>query len=182
MGYLGFPLDKQLLRFENLTALLTRETGSHNLLACIIFFLIIVFILQDTYFLPRGGDKKNPGGIIANKVNTLRSQARKRKRQDEEHELHLNAMNDSELNEDPNSSGRDAYDWLIDNASPWTTVLDRWKASFSIRSKLLTKPNPVDELVKSKLWNLITSEYGHQLVSQAKQIIQLHFNKYLIIS
>lgn len=127
--------------------------------------------------MPRGGDKRNPGGKIANKINTLKTRARKRKLQDEEHELHLKDKNNSEkeLSEGPNSTARDALDWLITNDAPWTTVLDEWKASFSIRSTLLRKPKPLEELVKSKLWNLIKSEHGHQLVSSKSKSKLIQF-------
>ncbi|XP_058814073.1 uncharacterized protein LOC131677980 [Topomyia yanbarensis] len=120
---------------------------------------------QDSYFLPRGGDKRNPGGKIANKINTLKNKARKRKLQDKEHELILNNKNvaQKEISEEANSIAQESLDWLNTNSAPWTTVLDKWKQSFPIRSTLLKKPNLLDELNKSQLWSLIKSEHGYQL-------------------
>ncbi|XP_055522747.1 uncharacterized protein LOC129716927 [Wyeomyia smithii] len=123
---------------------------------------------QDSYFLPRGGDKRNPGGKIANKINTLKNRARKRRLYDENYLSHLKHTNNSvtEHGEDLNSSGREALEWLTTNDAPWTTVLVKWKASFPVRSKLLKKSIAVEELIIAKLWSLITSEYGHQLVGK----------------
>lgn len=125
------------------------------------------YITQDSYFLPRGGDKKNPGGKIYNKINTLKTKSRKRKLEDEEHAKILKNRNNlpKEQNRVESATAREAFLWLQKNDSPCTTVLDSWKASFPVRSPFLSKANAQDELKKANLWRLITSEHGYQLVS-----------------
>lgn len=118
----------------------------------------------ESYFLPRGGDKKNPGGKIYNKINTLKTRDRRRRRDDEQHNktTNLKQRNDSVKYDE---AVRDALQWLQVNDAPWTTVLDRWKTSYPTRAKFLTTASAIKELSKLNLWRLISSEFGHQLVS-----------------
>ncbi|XP_055532800.1 uncharacterized protein LOC129722941 isoform X2 [Wyeomyia smithii] len=120
---------------------------------------------QNDYYLPKGGDKKNPGGKIYNKINTIRTQCRKRKLDDEKQaEINKDTGVYCEKRSANDTSIEESENWLKLNDGPWSTVLDKWKASFLKRKDYLAKCHCKDNLRKGNLWKFIRCEYGYQLI------------------
>lgn len=131
------------------------------------FYFILLF--QESYYLPKGGDKKNPGGKIYNKVNTIKSKLRKREKCEAIHvkRFKLGNTNDIDRCDDPVDDPvvNEARRWLNINDGPWTTVMDMWRACFPLRRQILTKSIAIVELENFNHWRFIATENGHQLVS-----------------
>lgn len=123
--------------------------------------------MQDSYYLPRGGDKKNLGGKIYNKVNTIKTKLRKRAKEEEAYskrcKLDKNVHCESD---DFQRNGIEARKWLAKYNQPWSTVIDKWTESFCFRKSILAKPTTVQSLTKADLWRHVTSEHGYQLVNK----------------
>lgn len=125
---------------------------------------MIKFMLQDDYYLPPGGSKKNPGGQLYNKINTIKARNKKRKESDEAH-LAQQTTGNKKRCELVNPKEQEANNWLKLNADPWSTVIDSWKISFSSREQFLGKPKSVEQLKATFYWKFIRCQYGYQLVS-----------------
>ncbi|XP_058455270.1 uncharacterized protein LOC131432781 [Malaya genurostris] len=129
---------------------------------------------EESYYLPKGGDKKNPGGKVYNKINTIKSRLRKRSKEDEDY---LNSLKsgkrpniDTELFD---SCAIEARKWLLINKAPWSTVLDNWTVTFGMRKSFLDSSVALDKLIKADLWNLVTSEHGYQLIDIDFRLLEL---------
>lgn len=112
--------------------------------------------------MEKGGTKKNPGGIIYNRICNSRAKSRKREKSEAEHAKRLRSGTDGTKN-DPASAL--SMNWLMLNDGPWATILDKWKESFASRIQFLGKPTAEEKLRKNKIWQHIQSEFGYQLVS-----------------
>lgn len=75
----------------------------------------------------------------------------------------------------------DALQWLQVNNAPWTTVLDRWRASYPLRVGYLAKPKAEQGLIKLNLLRLITSEFGYQLVRVCHDFIVNYNVMYFVL-
>ncbi|XP_058443690.1 uncharacterized protein LOC131425651 [Malaya genurostris] len=137
--------------------------------------ILLKYEKEDTYFLPRNGDKKNPGGKIYNKICNLKTKFRKRKIDDLNHlqkysnSGNIRQDNSFELNQ---GTAWEALEWLNHNDGPWSTVLDMWKASFSLRKIYIGKPNAKENLIEDNLWRFLLSEYGYQLIDIDYQFLK----------
>lgn len=118
----------------------------------------------ESYYLPKGGDKKNPGGKIYNKVNTIKSKFRKREKYEATHAKRLKLQDSNDIVQCDDPAANEARRWLNINDGPWTTVMDMWRTSYPLRRQFLGKPIAVTELEKINLWRFISMESGHQLV------------------
>lgn len=127
--------------------------------------ILFSFENEESYFLPRGGEKRNPGGKIYNKINTIKARHRKREKQENEHlkRLKLEPNHDTIEKQIP-AKASNAYQWLVENCSPWTTVVEFWTESFCARVSFLTKSAALDSYKKANLWHHVASEHGYQLV------------------
>ncbi|KAL1376217.1 hypothetical protein pipiens_017024, partial [Culex pipiens pipiens] len=87
---------------------------------------------ENTYFIHRGGDRKNHGGKIANKIGNLKQAAKKDQGKENAHANSLNGISGGESEDEEDICAETK--WLLANCVPWTTVLDRWPASFVDRN------------------------------------------------
>ncbi|XP_055543947.1 uncharacterized protein LOC129729414 [Wyeomyia smithii] len=68
---------------------------------------------QENYYIPRGGDRKNAGGKIANKIGNLRQRKRKNDMREEQH-----AKKFEPISTTVSSSINEATQWLMLNQEP----------------------------------------------------------------
>ncbi|XP_058820798.1 uncharacterized protein LOC131682991 [Topomyia yanbarensis] len=114
---------------------------------------------KENYYLPRGGDRKNPGGKIANKIGNLKQSKRKSDLKEDQHAKQLKFSADASI-QHPGLS--DAAKWLMLNQQPWSAVLDRWAASYSNRKQYLRNSKSVPKLLKD--FPHYANTFGYQLI------------------
>ncbi|XP_062557162.1 uncharacterized protein LOC134222025 [Armigeres subalbatus] len=124
---------------------------------------------NENYFIPRGGDRRNIGGKIANKIGNLKQ---KRRRNDVREEAHLKKLKPDESGEDTvDEMSREAEEWLALNNSPWSTVLDKWNASFTSRKRLLSNRKSTVKIIKT--YSHYKQAYGFQLIDADFRLLSL---------
>lgn len=117
---------------------------------------------QDTYFIPRAGGRKNPGGKLFNKIVNIRQKNAKRKLREKAHLASKKTSLDPETSDDDQQASR-AIEWLEHNKRPWTTALDKWEQSYSLRKRQLGNAALVEELFNR--FQVYQDTYGFQAVS-----------------
>ncbi|KXJ72672.1 hypothetical protein RP20_CCG017447, partial [Aedes albopictus] len=109
----------------------------------------------------RGGAKRNPGGIIYNKICNLKAKARKRDKSEKDYAKRIRAGADQTKK---NKASSLALNWLMLNDGPWGVVLEKWKESFESRNHFMGKSTAESNLRKCKIWKHLQSEFGCQLI------------------
>lgn len=118
--------------------------------------------MQETYFIPRAGRRRNPGGKLFNKIVNFKQKAGKRKQREEAHLASKRIVLEPEATvTDPVAEA--AIQWLSHNRHPWTTALDKWELSYPIRKKHLKSKKSVEDLYWQ--YQLYQEEHGYQAVS-----------------
>lgn len=115
---------------------------------------------KESYYIPRGGDRKNPGGKIANKIGNLKQKKRKEEAREDEHVKKLKPSSAPQKVQAVNEGTQ----WLILNVQPWSTVLDKWPVSFSFRQPLLQKQKSAAKLLQK--FPHYKEEFGYQLIDK----------------
>ncbi|XP_021701070.1 uncharacterized protein LOC110676769 [Aedes aegypti] len=115
---------------------------------------------KETYYLEKGGTKRNPGGIIYNKICNLKTKARKRDKTEAEYAKRIRTGSVETKNIKVTSL---SMNWLMLNEGPWGTVLDKWKESFESRSQFVGKSTAEQNLRKKQIWKHFQHEFGYQL-------------------
>ncbi|KAL9702522.1 hypothetical protein quinque_006040 [Culex quinquefasciatus] len=121
---------------------------------------------ENTYFIPRGGDRKNHGGKIANKIGNLKQAAKKDQGKENAHANSLNGISGGESEDEEDICAETK--WLLANCVPWTTVLDRWPASFVDRNRYLRSCIQVPKLLK---------DFPHYQEPCGYQLVDLDFER-----
>lgn len=115
--------------------------------------------MKESYFIPRCGGKRNPGGKIYNKIFNLKQKRAVRERSEEERQSKkLKPGSVTALD----AVGEEAIAWLQLNVEPWTTTLEKWTISFNKRKSNLQKSLSVDTLLK--VFRHYKHGYGYQLI------------------
>ncbi|XP_062540848.1 uncharacterized protein LOC134208897 [Armigeres subalbatus] len=116
---------------------------------------------KETYYLERGGSKRNPGGIVYNKICNLRAKSRKRDKSENEYAKRIRTGTDVTKS---NTVSALSMNWLQLNDGPWATILDKWKESFPSRINIVGKVTAQEKLRQTHIWKHVQSEYGYQLM------------------
>lgn len=119
---------------------------------------------QENYYIARGGDRKNHGGKIANKIGNLKRKKRKSDAVEEEHAKAFKRAGTSIDTVDHDEKSVQAYEWLKLNTEPWTTVTDKWPLSITQRKPYLRSYLSVPKLFT--LFPHYKSQYGYQLIDE----------------
>ncbi|XP_062715110.1 uncharacterized protein LOC109622138 [Aedes albopictus] len=98
----------------------------------------------ETYYIPRAGGRKNPGGKLYNKIVNSRQKAAKRKLREEAHLAIKKPATSLEVSDE---SAVKAVEWLKYNKLPWTTALDKWEQAYPLRKSQLGNMTFADELL-----------------------------------
>lgn len=118
--------------------------------------------LKENYYICRGGDRRNHGGKIANKIANLKQKKRKIDHKELEHAKTLKSSSISQPEQDPIE--QKAVQWLRLNQEPWETVLHKWPQSFNHRKPNLQSFNQVERLFSC--YSHYKVPHGYQLVSK----------------
>ncbi|XP_062554068.1 uncharacterized protein LOC134219364 isoform X2 [Armigeres subalbatus] len=113
----------------------------------------------ETYFIPRAGGRRNPGGKLFNKLVNVRQKNAKRKLREE---AHLHSKKIIPDPDDSDESKSNAIEWLEHNKLPWTTALDKWEHSYSLRKRQLKNKSFVDELFNR--YQVYQDVHGYQAI------------------
>lgn len=119
------------------------------------------FLLQENYFICRGGERRNHGGKISNKISNLKQKKRKVDAREKEHLKSFNVVVTDNISSD--SASTEAANWLSLNQEPWSVVLDKWTASFLLRRPLLQNKQLLFKLFST--FPHYKNSHGYQLVS-----------------
>ncbi|KXJ76739.1 hypothetical protein RP20_CCG009069 [Aedes albopictus] len=112
--------------------------------------------------------RKNYGGKVANKIGNLKKKKRKANSSEEEHTKTLKRNIPSDVAvELHDEKSIQAYEWLMLNIEPWTTVGDKWPLSFSKRQPLLASHSAVAK---------VFTHFPHYKHPQGYQLIDEDFN------
>lgn len=122
--------------------------------------LKLTFHSKENYFICRGGDRRNHGGKIANKIANLKQ--KKRKTENKEL-LHAESLKSPKLQVAGDPVEHEAVEWLHLNQEPWDTVLHKWPLSFDHRKQYLKSCNLVGRLFSA--YPHYKVPHGYQLVS-----------------
>lgn len=125
------------------------------------FFLFLFF--QENYFICRGGQRRNHGGKIPNKISNLKQKKRKSEVREREHLKLYDIATEFKNPIDPIAI--EAADWLALNFDPWSVVLDKWTSSFLVRRPLLRKEEFLAKLIST--YPHYKNSHGYQLVSNS---------------
>lgn len=102
---------------------------------------------------------------MANKIGNLKKKKRKANSSEEEHTKTLKRNIPSDVAvELHDEKSIQAYEWLMLNIEPWTTVGDKWPLSFSKRQPLLASHSAVAKVFTH--FPHYKHPQGYQLVSQ----------------
>ncbi|XP_062562792.1 uncharacterized protein LOC134226195 [Armigeres subalbatus] len=121
----------------------------------------------DSYFVIKGGTKKNPGGKIYNRISNRKQKKAKRTRIELKHQAEIEKRAGRKVADLPDV--KEAEAWLEHNTQPWTTTLDKWRYAFPVRRLLLTKSNAVEEVLKR--YRHYSHEFGFQLIDVDFQLL-----------
>ncbi|XP_058445907.1 uncharacterized protein LOC131427040 [Malaya genurostris] len=114
----------------------------------------------ENYYIPRGGDRRNPGGKIANKIGNLKQKKRRIDVREAEYAKTRKLTASRELPLD--STTNEAVNWLELNGEPWNTVLEKWSVSAAHRRQYLKNRKFTLKLLN--LYPHYKRSYGYQLV------------------
>lgn len=124
----------------------------------------MIIYLQENYYIARGGDRRNPGGKIANKIGNLKKKKRRADAKEDEYAKTLKRDLPCDVPTNENDQKCiEAYEWLVLNQEPWSTVTDKWPVSISKRNPYLRSHSAVPRLFM--LFPHYKHQYGYQLVS-----------------
>ncbi|XP_058453812.1 uncharacterized protein LOC131431884 [Malaya genurostris] len=115
---------------------------------------------QENYYISRGGDRRNPGGKIANKIGNLKQKKRRIDVREAEYAKTRKLTASRELPLD--STTNEAVNWLELNGEPWNTVLEKWSVSAAHRRQYLKNRKFTLKLLN--LYPHYKKSYGYQLV------------------
>ncbi|XP_062534538.1 uncharacterized protein LOC134203688 [Armigeres subalbatus] len=128
---------------------------------------------KENYYIPRGGDRKNSGGKIFNKINNLKQKKRKEEFNEKRHLKVLRI--DAEEDFKPTEEALSAEEWLSLNNEPWSVVLEKWVTSADTRKKYLQSQQSIPKLFS--LYPHYKNQHGHQLrrVVKDSKIVHNYF-------
>lgn len=120
-------------------------------------------MLQESYYLPRGGARRNHGGKIVNKIGNLKQKKRKSEIKEDQHLKKIKPEEPTDGKTEISQQSIEANEWLALNDTPWSTVLDKWSISFESRKQLLGNKKTVTKILK--VCGHFKNPHGFQLVS-----------------
>ncbi|XP_055543334.1 uncharacterized protein LOC129728887 [Wyeomyia smithii] len=120
------------------------------------------FERKESYYLPRGGDRRNHGGKIINKIGNLKQKKRKLEEREEEHLKKFQADKQTGCENFVSQQSIEAYGWLALNEAPWSAVIDKWSVSHDYRKKLLGHRKSIIKILKA--CPHYKSSHGFQLI------------------
>ncbi|XP_062700087.1 uncharacterized protein LOC109419735, partial [Aedes albopictus] len=121
---------------------------------------------KDCYYIPRSGEKRNPGGKIYNKIANLKQKRIKRDKYEEDIEAKRQKHNTGSTGVDIelDAAAEAAFNWLRLNTQPWQTTVNQWKASFNRRRRDLQKPALLANV--DGIYRHYKDPYGFQLIDE----------------
>ncbi|XP_055526355.1 uncharacterized protein LOC129719035 [Wyeomyia smithii] len=139
------------------------------------------FERKESYYLPRGGDRRNHGGKIINKIGNLKQKKRKLEEREEEHLKKIQADKQTGCEDFVSQQSIEAYEWLALNEAPWSAVIDKWSVSHDYRKKLLGQRKSIIKILKACPY--YKSSHGFQLIDIDFRLLALGatdgLNKYI---
>ncbi|XP_055548437.1 uncharacterized protein LOC129732014 [Wyeomyia smithii] len=98
---------------------------------------------KENYNIEKGGDRKNPGREIANKIGNLKQRKRKRDNKENEYQRNIQYYN----HEPEKIQKRKVLQNGMLNEDPWAVVLEQWKCSFDVRKTELLSGQKADHFI-----------------------------------
>ncbi|KXJ62527.1 hypothetical protein RP20_CCG026252 [Aedes albopictus] len=114
---------------------------------------------KESYFIPRSGGKRNPGGKLYNRIFNLKQKRATREKFEESRRTKKLKPGSLEI---PDSDGDEAFTWLQLNIQPWNTTLAKWTTSFNKRKHNLQNPLAIDTVLKT--FRHYRQDHGYQLI------------------
>ncbi|XP_055604609.1 uncharacterized protein LOC129752849 [Uranotaenia lowii] len=142
-----------------------RETKSGILSANLQLYDLVIrsllpFEKPNIYYIPAAGNRRNPGGKIANKLVNLKTKHRRQVALEQDYQKQLgNGIVVPEID----GLTKASHEWLLLNRDPWQTVLQQWEICFELRKPLMKSCSNIVKLLST--YPHYKLEHGYQLVN-----------------